>query len=324
MVQILKNISNRLNQEKDEQGTCTTFDLLTELLQSTQTTGVLFAHTQHTPPWGFVFEAQQNWGFHLVTEGDCFLWLEGEDRAHHLQTGDLVVVGSKHYLAHQPHSPCIPFTQDLVLAPRPSAPAKQTGLICGAYRFACSNPHPIFSCLPPLIHLSQEMLPASVTSLLQLVEAEMLTSQPGNHTLTNHLMDALFVYILRTWLENQTNEHHGWLGALRHPSLTQAIALLHKQPEKAWTLEKISRAVGMSRASFARHFAEDVGVPPMQYLNQHRMKIAYQLLHTTPLSLDEIATRVGYATGFSLSKAFKQQFGLSPRHIHASPNDAPL
>jgi AraC-like DNA-binding protein len=67
-----------------------------------------------------------------------------------------------------------------------------------------------------------------------------------------------------------------------------------------------------SRAAFARNFSASVGEPPHSYLTRWRMGIAARLLEETDLRLSEIASRVGYRSEFSFSRAFKLARGVSP------------
>jgi AraC-like DNA-binding protein len=67
----------------------------------------------------------------------------------------------------------------------------------------------------------------------------------------------------------------------------------------------------MSRARFAMHFREVVGVTPFDYLADWRIGIAQTLLKRgQPLKI--VAPSVGYASSTALTRVFKQRLGLSP------------
>src|SRR5262249_3285568 len=72
------------------------------------------------------------------------------------------------------------------------------------------------------------------------------------------------------------------------------------------------RQVGLSRTVFATRFAERVGMPPLRYLAQRRLREAARLLSETDLALAQVAERVGYAAEASFSRAFKRFSGRSP------------
>jgi len=73
----------------------------------------------------------------------------------------------------------------------------------------------------------------------------------------------------------------------------------------------------MSRAAFARRFRELVGETPLGYLTGVRLALAADLLTSSDATLETVARRVGYATPFALSAAFKRVHGLSPQQYRA-------
>jgi AraC family transcriptional activator of mtrCDE len=111
-----------------------------------------------------------------------------------------------------------------------------------------------------------------------------------------------------------------WFSAVRSTHTARALARIHEAPERAWTLEDLAQEAGVSRAAFARNFRASVGEPPHTYLTRWRMGIAAQLVEETDLRLSEIASRVGYQSEFSFSRAFKLARGVSPiQYRRATP-----
>jgi transcriptional regulator GlxA family with amidase domain len=94
--------------------------------------------------------------------------------------------------------------------------------------------------------------------------------------------------------------------------VARALGLLQADPAKRWTVERLARAVGLSRAAFARRFAAVSGRPPLRYLAELRLALAAHLLETTDDSLAELAERVGYTSEFAFSRAFKRKLGVAP------------
>ena len=94
--------------------------------------------------------------------------------------------------------------------------------------------------------------------------------------------------------------------------VARALGLLQADPAKRWTVEHLARAVGLSRAAFARRFAAMSGRSPLRYLTELRLALAASLLENTDDSLAELASRVGYASEFAFSRAFKRQHGVAP------------
>ena len=104
----------------------------------------------------------------------------------------------------------------------------------------------------------------------------------------------------------------GWLAGLRDPIVGRALALLHADPARPWTLDALARAAGTSRAMLAARFAERVGCPPMQYLTRWRMQCAARRLDEPGARVSAIAHAVGYESEAAFCRAFKKAAGLSP------------
>ena len=105
--------------------------------------------------------------------------------------------------------------------------------------------------------------------------------------------------------------------------VAHALGMLQADPAKRWTVERLARAVGLSRAAFARRFATVSGRSPLRYLTELRLALAANLLETTDDSLAELALRVGYTSEFAFSRAFKRNHGLAPGSFRRSRRTAP-
>lgn len=88
-----------------------------------------------------------------------------------------------------------------------------------------------------------------------------------------------------------------------------------------WALERIdqplsvrelAREAGMSPRNLARHFIAVTGVSPLRWLLTQRVRLAQELLETTDLSIEQIATRTGMGTATTLRRHFARQLGVPP------------
>ncbi|MBR6403400.1 MAG: AraC family transcriptional regulator [Eubacterium sp.] len=92
------------------------------------------------------------------------------------------------------------------------------------------------------------------------------------------------------------------------------IKLKYPEPIK---IETIAYVCGLNRSYLTRLFKEATGYTIQQYLMIYRMKVAMRLLKETEMSIQEIATSVGYGDTFTFSKAFKRHLGMSPSDYRA-------
>lgn len=102
----------------------------------------------------------------------------------------------------------------------------------------------------------------------------------------------------------------GWFAALADPRLCEAVAAIHRDPARRWTLADLAKTAAMSRSSFAEAFRDRTGETPMSYLVRWRMMLAADRLAAgEPASV--IAPTLGYESDSSV--AFKGMMGRRPR-----------
>nr|CEL12673.1 Transcriptional regulator, AraC family [Kibdelosporangium sp. MJ126-NF4] len=193
----------------------------------------------------------------------------------------------------------------------PGSGARST-VVCGAYRLQRHRPHPLLRELPDVVHLSA--LPGrhpSLRAMIQLLGEELETQPPGAAVVTPLLVDALLVYMLRAWLHDAVDAH-GWSAALADPVTARALAAIHTDPARAWTVEQLGAKAGLSRAAFARRFTALVGEPTLAYLTRWRMTTATQLLRDTDKPLARVAAAIGYGSAFAFAKAFRREYATTP------------
>ncbi|MEU0383336.1 GlxA family transcriptional regulator [Streptomyces chartreusis] len=79
------------------------------------------------------------------------------------------------------------------------------------------------------------------------------------------------------------------------------------------TLADLAGHARMSLRTFARRFHDEVGLSPGRWLIQQRVARARHLLESSDLTVDQIAGRVGFATGASLRQHLNAAIGVTPQ-----------
>jgi transcriptional regulator GlxA family with amidase domain len=117
---------------------------------------------------------------------------------------------------------------------------------------------------------------------------------------------------VRRYAESLPDGQTGRFAGLREPHVARALALLHGDITRRWTVDDLGHEVGLSRSALADRFIRLMGVPPMHYLGNWRMQVATQKLRNTSASLAQVAEMVGYDSETAFSRAFKKTFGEAP------------
>jgi transcriptional regulator GlxA family with amidase domain len=102
--------------------------------------------------------------------------------------------------------------------------------------------------------------------------------------------------------------------------VARALAAMAEEPARPWTVDSLARGVGLSRAAFAARFRRAMGKTPRAHLTELRLQRAAEHLAATDDALASVAAEVGYASEFSLAKAFKRRFGVPPGVFRREPH----
>jgi len=102
-------------------------------------------------------------------------------------------------------------------------------------------------------------------------------AKPGMQAVLCKLSELLFVEAVRSHLDALHEPSSGWLAGLKDRYVSAALALIHGEPGRPWTLETSPRAAarhGLRSPSGLSHH----GPAPMQYLWQWRLHLAADAL----------------------------------------------
>jgi AraC family transcriptional activator FtrA len=84
------------------------------------------------------------------------------------------------------------------------------------------------------------------------------------------------------------------------------------QLEQTMDVNDLAKRANMSRRSFDRHFRASLGLSPKVWLNQQRIHLAKSLLESDALSMEQLASRVGFDSAMTLRSNFQKYLGISP------------
>ncbi|MCS0500597.1 GlxA family transcriptional regulator [Protaetiibacter mangrovi] len=91
---------------------------------------------------------------------------------------------------------------------------------------------------------------------------------------------------------------------------TREWALAHL--DEPITVADLARHARVSPRTFSRHFVEDTGYTPMQWVLRARVDLARELLESSELPIEQIAAHAGLGTGANLRLHFQRVLGTSP------------
>jgi AraC-like DNA-binding protein len=312
-------------------------DTLSGVLKSVSLEGAVYLNAEFTAPWCILGKygldsvkerlagAEHVMYFHFLAEGACKVRLAEGGEVLDVTTGDLVLFpqDDKHLMG-----------SDLRITPTDSGTLARadgasdadyiemrhggggavTRLVCGYLACSRSMLRPLLEALPRVLRIPIGDGEASVLlrDLLRLGVRESLRVRPGAQSTLAKLAELMFVEALRRYVENLPPGGSGWLAGVRDAHIGRALAMMHAEPRRAWTVDELAREVALSRSALAERFAALVGEPPMRYLMRWRLALAARTLRAGGDAITRVAERSGYESEAAFTRAFRREFGMPP------------
>jgi len=149
---------------------------------------------------------------------------------------------------------------------------------------------------------------------------ELASQRSGYRAMAETLLRRCLILLLRR-LCGHANGRVLWLALLEDSRLGRAVAAMRDRPEHSFTLPALAEVAGMSRSVFAARFADTLGQSPIGFLKTLRLARATQLLLGTDLPVKSVATRVGYSSRSSFTRAFVACHGMGPMAFRAAARE---
>jgi AraC-like DNA-binding protein len=321
-----------------------TTDTLSDVLRSVRLRGAVFYYLSYGHEWaaeappakeiaGLVIPgAEHVMEYHVITKGSGWAAILGESPVR-LATGDIVMFphGDAHLISSAPGIQPTRFSPDWVYAtrndPKPipivfhtltefsygaPAPESPTNVACGFLACDLRPFNPLIATLPRLLHVPAAGDGAWISHVMRQAVDASQNKRPGGDAVLERISEMMFVDAVRRYVERLPDASTGWLGGLRDRYVGRALALIHENPARAWTIDALADEIALSRSAFYERFVRLIGHPPMQYLTQWRMQAAANLLRQSHATVASIALDVGYESEAAFTRAFKRLVGTPP------------
>jgi AraC-like DNA-binding protein len=302
-------------------------------LSQVQLTGAIFLHSECTEAWAYESMASQDVAavlapdaarlliFHVVVEGSC--WVEAGSHKVWAHAGDVIVLPYNDQHRMGGHETAVPVPISRLVDPPPwdalphivhGLGGARSELVCGF--LACDDRlfDPRMRVFPPVFVVTPPEGPIRswVRASSDLVLQQTSQATDDRVAAPTEIPQLLLREVLKLHLASAPATNTGWLAALQDGVLAPALAAIHGDPSRKWTLADLAREATVSSTALDERFRSVLGLAPIRYLTGWRMHVAEDLLRTTVLPLAAIAPRVGYESEEAFSRAFKRDHGTAP------------
>ena len=298
-------------------------DALSVLLQNVHLFETKYYRLNVTGNWSYSLTRQDTILFYLVMSGGFCIDVGNGPRE--TRAGDMIMIPSAHqhvsYALNYHSDEAQPLDELLTSCKEHTLDLKGDGdseasLILIECKYDKAMIRPLLSVLPsilPEVNDEDDGRFEVIDVEIRLLTLEAEHERMGKTAVINHWASIIMIECLRVYIESLPEATENWLKAMKDPFLTKALVAMHEMPSENWTINKLAEVAGMSRSSFAQHFKEVVGIPPLTYLMDYRLRLAARYLRLQQNSISRISGLVGYASDSTFSQAFKRVYGISPK-----------
>jgi AraC-like DNA-binding protein len=322
-------------------------DALSEILRGIRLSGSAFIDAELSAPWSvqtptvaelanrLAPDAGRIIPYHLIVEGACTVRVAAEPPLA-VEAPEVVCFphGDVHRLASDADlEPETITTQGLIALTRADEISRvsygggggKTKLVCGF--FACDRALSDRLITPLPRALKFRVAVDSAATLLSRAVRDTrsrreLCAKPGMQAVLCKLSELLFVEAVRAHVDSLCEPSSGWLAGLKDRYVSAALALIHGEPGRPWTLDHLAAGSGTSRSTLAERFIRIMGQAPMQYLWQWRLHLAADALASSDRGMKKVASDAGFGSIAAFGRAFKREFGVSPARWRRSSTTA--
>ncbi|HAA57070.1 MAG TPA: AraC family transcriptional regulator [Myxococcales bacterium] len=276
--------------------------------------------------WGVDVPAESGVSmFHVVVAGRCIVEINGH--SFELCAGDLLfisracghVVKGRHdaearCLLDLPVKKVSDFYETLTMYPEVD---DKTIVLCGVVKLLHPVGEMLLRDMPDLIHMKEDehLFGQMMGDVVRLMFREASGEFIGGETVITRLADILLIQTIRHWVEHAGSSKGQWLNALQDEQIGRALASIHAEPEKPWTIESLGRVAGMSRTAFSNRFCALLGEPVFRYLTKWRMNLAVMRIRSGESVDMDFVESLGYTSESAFRRAFKKTVGSNVSEI---------
>lgn len=132
--------------------------------------------------------------------------------------------------------------------------------------------------------------------------------------------EALRLEVAALFMSGETETGPG--GHVPRPKSRQvsaALAIMRDNLEDTVTIPQVAGMLGVSARKLEALFLADLGAGPLKVYRRIRLLAARRFVEQTDMGISEISLRCGYANPSAMTRAFREEFGVSPRNLRALP-----
>ncbi|MFI3213951.1 MAG: AraC family transcriptional regulator [Eubacteriales bacterium] len=163
-----------------------------------------------------------------------------------------------------------------------------------------------------------------ISKLCLAMTAEKEMWKVGRYFLLNAYLTQLLMLVIReeSLPIKEDIQRYSFESVNRKHVVSKMVEYFDEHYNEKISLEHIAENMYLSPFYISRIFKSELGESPINYLINIRMKRAKELLETSEkISVQKVASLVGYTDAYYFSRLFKKKYGYPPSKVHKNNLD---
>ena len=154
-----------------------------------------------------------------------------------------------------------------------------------------------------------------IQELVLRIFAEQEAEQCAYKQICRALVLELLVYLCRNSVEQSLSERDSIRRKKDLERLNVVLSYIQNHYAEPIANAQLAEMICLSEDRFGHLFREGVGKPPLQYVNEMRLKSALNMLKTSERTVTEIAEAVGFRDYNHFGRLFRKRYGCTPYEV---------
>ncbi len=142
---------------------------------------------------------------------------------------------------------------------------------------------------------------------------------PSKDVFADLMLRELLIRILQAETRKVLTGEPGKNGT--HHRIGYIIEHIRQNLDKPISIKELSDLACMSESNFHRTFRNELGISPIDFINEERIKLATHLLHNRDVKIKEVYLQCGFNSPSYFTRLFKKKKGFSPKEFQELSNN---
>ena len=248
-------------------------------------------HSYETKNWGFTRHWHEHVELHYVLKGMGRYYVEQQE--YEARPGTLIIANSNEL--HWGGCETVPFL-DHTLIFRMDAFSKEM-----------DEENLVFA---NAIHDDSK-----IRAYMEQIWDELRLAQPGGKAACKAILIQMLVYLRRNYVMQTLTKEESYRKKRDQERLSKVISYIERHYTEPINNQELADLLFISKGRFEHMFREVLGVSPLRYINELRLKKTLSLIRGSDSPIADIASAVGFTDYNHFGRLFRKYYGCSPKQM---------